>query len=280
MSSFGRFLVLTLIFLHGHPSNGFTEDTPDSESLLIRIETLINRSPEKALELANEGIKTSPKDPRFYLIRGKIFEKKGKFTEALQDYNACLKIDGKNLEAYESKGSANFKLGRVKESARDFDWVVETYPQRANGHWQRGISLYYAGRYEDGKKQFEGYEKVDTNDVENAIWHFLCNARLKGIETARKEMLKIGKDRRIPMMLVYDLYRGKCKPEEVLEGAMGEGGNKDQQLFYAYLYLGIYYELLENRKKALECLEKAANRYKIDHYMGDVARVHWELLKQ
>ena len=32
------------------------------------------------------------------------------------------------------------------------------------------------------------------------------------------------------------------------------------------------------RKKAIEHLDLAANKYKIGHYMGEVARVHHELL--
>ena len=66
----------------------------------------------------------------------------------------------------------------MKESLADFDKFLALRPAEKNGHWKRGISLYYAGRFEDGKKQFEGYENVDTNDVENAVWHFLCNARV------------------------------------------------------------------------------------------------------
>ena len=47
---------------------------------------------------------------------------------------------------------------------------------------------------------------MDTNDVENAVWHFLCVAREDGVEKARAAMLKIGKDRRVPMMQVYELF--------------------------------------------------------------------------
>ena len=123
--------------------------------------------------------------------------------------------------------------------------------------------------------------KVDTNDVENAVWHYLCNARAVGVEKARAAMLKIGKDRRVPMMEVYALYAGKAKPDDVLTAARAGEPSKDdlnRRLFYAHLYLGLYYEVSGDARKARSHLELAADKYRIGHYMGDVARVHVMLL--
>src|SRR5262249_14602589 len=112
---------------------------------------------------------------------------------------------------------------------------------------------------------------------------FICNARAVGVEKARGQILKIGKDARIPMMRVYDLFKGSCKPEDVLTAA--EEGKADpalrkQQLFYAHLYLGIYFDIMGDRKKALNHLTEAAGKYRIAHYMGDVAHVHEQILRK
>jgi lipoprotein NlpI len=122
---------------------------------------------------------------------------------------------------------------------------------------------------------------VDTNDVENAVWHFLCVARPSGVEKARAAILKIGNDRRVPMMQVYQLFAGKIKPDDVLEAVKaGKPGEKEfnARLFYAHLYLGLYHEVSGDAKKALEHLSTATD-HKIEHYMWDVARVHRDLLK-
>src|SRR5437667_135926 len=79
---------------------------------------------------------------------------------------------------------------------------------------------------------------TDTNDVENAVWHYLCNARAHGRDRARKEILKIGKDGRVPMMTVYALFKGEAKPQDVLKDAeAGEAPDvvRKRQLFYAHL---------------------------------------------
>ncbi len=259
-------------------------DKPTADQLLRQAdEALTKGQPNRAIELATRAIETEPANARAYFFRGALHEEQKRHAEALADFDACLKIDPKHAEAYNHRGSEQFKLGKVKESLADFDKFLALRPAEKNGHWKRGISLYYAGRFEDGKKQFEGYENVDTNDVENAVWHFLCNARLAGIDKARAQVLKIGKDGRVPMMQVYDLYRSRCKAEDVLAAATAgkvDGELAKRQLFYAHLYLGIYADVQGDKKKALEHLALAAGKFRIGHYMGDVAHVHEQILKR
>ena len=172
---------------------------------------------------------------------------------------------------------------RPNSSIADFDMYITLVPKAKVSHWQRGISYYYAGRWDDGIAQFEGYQTYDSNDVENAVWRFMCMARKDGIAKARKEILKIGDDKRVPMRQVYDLYAGKLKPDDVLAAAQaGEPAREvlNRQLFYAHLYVGIYHELEGNKKRALEHLQKAAAEHRIGHYMWDVARVHRDLLRK
>ena len=101
----------------------------------------------------------------------------------------------------------------------------------------------------------------------------MCMARKDGIDKARKAILKIGNDKRVPMRQVYDLFKGDLKTDDVLKAA-----KTDPQLFYAHLYVGIYFDLLGDKKQALAHLNKAADDYRIEHYMGDVARIHRDLL--
>ncbi len=256
------------------------------DDLLAQARDLVKaKQYEKALDAASKAIQLDPKDSRGYLLRAAVHAQLRRPKEAVADYDKVLALKPGAAEVYNERGSEHFKLGHIKESLADFDRFIALRPREKNGHWKRGISLYYAGRFDEGRKQFEGYEEIDTNDVENAVWHFLCLARAAGVAKARKSLLKIGKDRRVPMMQVYALYAGKAKPEDVLAAAreVPRGAAPDllpRQLFYAHLYLGLYYEVLGDTKKALEHMEKAAGKYRIGHYMGDVARVHRDILKR
>ena len=188
---------------------------------------------------------------------------------------------GKDADYYHQRGVANFKLGKFNESIADFDKQIELRPKDKISHWQRGISYYYAGRYDDGRQQFEGYQSFDSNDVENAVWRYLCMARKDGVAKARADLLKIGDDRRVPMKQIYDLFAGRMKPADVLAAAQAGNPSKNElnsRLFYAHQYLGLYYETEGNKKLALEHMAKATEDYRIGHYMWDVARVHRDLL--
>jgi lipoprotein NlpI len=240
-----------------------------------------NGEQEKALGLLGRALTKDPKNLEGYSVRAEVYEAMQKYTDAIADWTKIIELDKKSALAYQQRGTVQFKTGKIKESIADFDEYIARVPKAKISHWQRGISYYYAGRFEDGRKQFEGYQDFDSNDVENAVWRFMCMARADGIDKARKAILKIGDDRRVPMRQVYDLYKGDLKPEDVLAAA--EAGKvtdaqRNSQRFYAHLYVGIYHDLLNDKKKAFTHLNKAAEEYRIGHYMWDVARIHRDLL--
>jgi len=51
-------------------------------------------------------------------------------------------------------------------------------------------------------------------------------------------------------------------------------------MFYAHLYLGIYFEAIGDAKQARDYIFKAAERANQNGYMGDVARVHADILRK
>jgi lipoprotein NlpI len=175
------------------------------------------------------------------------------------------------------KAVADFEAGRVAESAAGFDTLAKLVPSLAPELWQRGIALYYAGRYEDCRRQFESHRTVNPNDVENAVWHFLCVARAESAEKAKAALLPVGPDSRVPMRQVYDMFRGAMSPDMVLKAA----GSRDSAQFYAHLYVGLYFDALRDTQRALEHITMAAaDRYaETGGYMHTVAKVHLGVLR-
>jgi lipoprotein NlpI len=258
------------------------DDTPTG--LLEKAREAFKRGkPDEALTLADKAIALDPKNASAFLVRGVAHALLRKPNDAIADFSKAIALDPDAAEAYNRRGMEHFKLGHIAESITDFDKYLELRPEQIPRHWQRGIAYYYAGRFEEGAKQFKGYEKVDANDVENAVWHYLCLARAVGAEKARVSMLKIGKDRRVPLMTVYALFKGEAKPADVLAAVReGEPTPKElkERLFYAHLYLGLYYESLGDKERTLEHMSKAAEDYQTGQYMGDVARVHLARLRK
>jgi lipoprotein NlpI len=246
-------------------------------------DALKNGDADAARAAAQKAIEADPKNARAFLVRGDAYAARRKHAEAIQDYDKALELDKTLLIAVDHRGGEKFKLGQIPESIDDFNAYLKANPKAEPAHWRRGISFYYAGKYAQGAKQFDDGRTEFGADVENAFWHYLCNARKDGVEAARKKLLPLtGADRRVPMMRIYDLLQGKATPQDVIvtaEKADLAGKDNTEALFYAHLYVGLYYEAQDDAAKCKEHMAAAVDK-KIGHYMWDVANVHLARLKK
>ncbi|HUS39121.1 MAG TPA: hypothetical protein VMX74_06705 [Pirellulales bacterium] len=173
-----------------------------------------------------------------------------------------------------ARGMELFRANDIDASLRHFDKAAVLDPDIVPRLWQRGISHYYAGKYKDGVRQFEIHKTANPHDVENAAWHFLCAARVVGIDAARKSIIEIDTrhDSRIPMKEIYNLYAGSGSVDAVFKSA--EKADRPTASMYANLYLGLYYEVAGEKDKAKRHMQKAASAKLSGQYMHDVAKVH------
>jgi lipoprotein NlpI len=220
-------------------------------------------------------------DAKALLMRAGAAVRERKNDEALRLLNDAIQADPKLALAYELRGVVHFRLAKIAESLADFDKQIELDPKAAGAHWRRGLTLYYADKFADGVAQFTTSDKAEPEDVENAIWHFLCNARVKGIDKARGEFLKVKQDSRgEPMMKIYQMFKGEVKPDDALaasEPGTAKAEERNSRHFYANYYIGMYHEAAGEPAKSLEYLKKAVEKYPVPDYMMDVARVHIKL---
>ncbi|MBS0211282.1 MAG: tetratricopeptide repeat protein [Planctomycetes bacterium] len=253
-------------------------DAPAVDELIATaVQKFRSGKTDEAIALATQATAAAPRESRVWLLRAAIYERQHKFDEAIADLTRAIQLEPDRPDGYQLRGVNHFKAGHINESIADFDRFIELRPEQDAHHWQRGISYYYAGCYSDGRKQFERHQTVNPQDVENAVWHFLCTTRESGLAEARKHLILITRDSRVPMAEIQALFAGEGTEAAVLKAA--EAGDppaarRNEQLFYAHLYLGLYYEATGDEAKAREHILTAADKYPSEHYMGDVARVH------
>ena len=186
-------------------------------------------------------------------------------------------------EIFYYRGRWNFRLGHMRQSLADFDSFLSQRPGATSRLWERGITCYYAGKFAAGAKQFEQYQTYYSNDVENAVWRYLCQARIEGQDKARSAMLPIKFDRRIPMMEVYELFQGNGKADAVLERIATSEAEETvarEQRFNAHLYLGLFYDSEGDLAKARQHIDQAVKQYQDGHYMWAVAKQHQQHLRR
>lgn len=240
---------------------------------------------DEAIKIMDQALESQPDSYQGRFSRARLLVTARRFNEAISDYNALIEKAPQNAIVYHHRGEAHFRSGALTPAFKDFNEFLRQSPLYAPQHWQRGIVCYYLGNYKEGVEQFETHQTVNPSDVENAVWHFMCLARLEDPASARKRLIPIGDDSRVPMMEIYELFKGNGSVEEVLAAARKgkDTLSEDQwrnQMFYAYQYIGLYYEAYGLDQNASQAMKKAATEFAMDHYMGDVARVHWGLMQK
>lgn len=235
------------------------------------------------IPLAKKAAERDPKNPAVPFAAATARAALRQQAEAEAEWTKLIALMPAAARAYDSRGDARLKQGKFKEAVADFDEYLKADPKFAPEHWRRGIALYYAGRYKDGVAQFELHRKANPEDVENAAWHYLCNARANTPKKAREDLIPVTKDSRVPMKQVLELFAGKLQPKDVLaaaENADLKGEPLKEARFYANLYVALYYESEGDEKKCKEYLTDAVEKYKISHYMWDVADAHLKTLRK
>jgi lipoprotein NlpI len=192
----------------------------------------------------------------------------------LQRLTRHLDADPHQPRVYIQRGMTYFKLGHIAEAITDFDRAEHLNPALTPYLWQRGLAYYYAERFADGARQFEVDLTVNTHDVEETVWRYLCQAQTQGAPAAREGLLPVQNDARPVMGWVYKLFAGECDTEMVF-AQYRDAGQREQ--FYSHLYVGLYYEAERDAARACQHITQAAAMQVVDDYMGWVAMVHQRL---
>lgn len=279
-------VVLFLLLISGgsHPSPAGAND--ESQKLIADARNEYkDKNFTTAAELAEKAVAADPKDADAVMLLGFARLQLRQHEAAVKALTRAIELNPKGLTLYDRRGDAYLKLGKWNEAVADFDkfLAMTKDPTAAAHHWRRGIALYYAGKFKEGKEQFELHRAVNPEDVENSAWHYLCNARATSPEQARKDLIPVKKDARVPMAQVLELFAGKLKPRDVIDAAENanlKGDALTPARFYAHLYVALYYESEKDGTKAREHLTTAVEKYKIGDYMWDVANAHLEMLRK
>ncbi|KAJ3669492.1 hypothetical protein LUZ60_011442 [Juncus effusus] len=172
------------------------------------------------------------------------------------------------------RGMKLFREGDVSGSLAEFDRAIDYCAGIISDYWQRGLSLYYLNKFEEGAEQFRLDVAANPNDTEESIWCFLCEAQIYGVENARKQFLEVGKDSRPVMREAYLLFKDGGDPK-MFVSKFSRG--REDELFYASLYAGLYYESQKEMESAKFHMVEACNSLygsRSDDYMAALTKVH------
>lgn len=199
-----------------------------------------------------------------------------KYAEAAEAAETAAKQAPEIAEIQQRCAEILYLAGETKRSLPLFDKANKLAPEIAPHNWQRGIALGSAGMWKEGAAQFKSHHDVNPDDVENSAWYFLCVAKSQDLAAAEKTVIPSRGDGRQPMMSILQMLKKEITPAEVVEAAKAntrEGLARNRALFYADLYLGLYYDSLDDKTNAVKYLKRSLT-YGVTGYMADTARVY------
>lgn len=233
---------------------------------------------DEAIRLTDEALVISPDNPLIYRFRTGIHFESGDMEGTREDLTHIMRLDGASVPLLNERAMINFRLGDFRKSVIDFDDVLRLDSQQARNAWMRGISLYYAGEYEAGRRQFEFVQRNHPDDIENALWKFMCTAKYHGLGVARVTLVTKNKDSREPMEQIHAFYKGRISESEFLAGLeslQGSPAQIKQAKFFGYMYLGLFYDAIGENDKSFDNVRQAVGPYYSEgQFLAVVADVH------
>ena len=260
------------------------------------IEALEAKNTDGMVRLMDRAVATDVTNHFAYIKRAQLFDLIGNNDRAARDYTTALGFIGHDAhyaDVFQMRGCANFKLGNLQGAVSDWVNFIRLKPDKEADHWQICVAYALLGSYEEARKQFEWHWTVNAEDMEVAFWHYLCVARMDGLESARENLIEVAGEKRVPMPELYRLFKGEGSEADVwlaVEEGYPKIDERTQREFFANYYLGLYKQATGKLELADELIGKALEIAKSNEgYIGDspggqlragdIARVHSQQLR-
>jgi len=114
----------------------------------------------------NHTLKYNPGAWAAHQNLGGFLFKKGRISEAIEQYEQAIKISPDCVNAYYSLGIALLKLNQISEAKKQFEQALKIYPDYAEVHNSLGSVLGREGRAAEAIDQFEQAIKLDPDYAE------------------------------------------------------------------------------------------------------------------
>ncbi|MEO6244760.1 MAG: hypothetical protein ABIQ12_04930 [Opitutaceae bacterium] len=206
-------------------------------------------------------------------------------TARAAQFDQAIAQSPRDADLRSRRGDARLFLGRFAEAVADFETEISLDASRDAPHWRLGIAYHFTGQFAKSAHQFEKYHAYDGRDRENGIWKFLADAKVLGLEPARRAMLTYTRFDREPFPTLYEMFAGTKTTAAFLADLRTRKLNaKPSVMFFAHYYAGLNEHLLGRRAEAIQLLREAvANPWGRTAeggpaYMWQVARLHYEVL--
>ena len=142
-----------------------TYDSDSKVAKAIRLEIgkvlAASGSLDKSLATFKAILADAPDYTSAFLERGRIYDRLGRYAEAIRDYSQVIDKDFEPIDAYLARGRTYAKIGLYDKALEDFEQVIELKDDSFEGYLERGLAHLALGSYDESKTDLD--EAIDLN---------------------------------------------------------------------------------------------------------------------
>jgi tetratricopeptide (TPR) repeat protein len=103
---------------------------------------------QKLINIYSVVIWTDPTNAEAYTKRGKVYEEKGDYDQAIADHNQAIQFNPNLAIAYTNRGLAYYRKGDYDRAIADHTQAIRLNPNLAEAYFSRGNGCYSKGEYD------------------------------------------------------------------------------------------------------------------------------------
>lgn len=117
---------------------------------------------------SDAAIKSPDADlPRYNL--GLYLQNMGKWDEAINQYQAALKLNPEYTDARLNLGVALFRKGQLNEAIEQYQAALKLRPEYADAHINLGVALFRKGQIDEATEQYQAALKLQPDSVDARV---------------------------------------------------------------------------------------------------------------
>jgi len=118
---------------------------------------------DKAIEDFNQFIRLDPNNAGIYSNRGLAYTNKGDYDKAIEDFNKAISLDINDAYIYGNRGIAYDKKGNIDRAIEDYNQAIKLDPNDALAYNNRGNAYGKIGDYDNAIADYNHAIKLDPN---------------------------------------------------------------------------------------------------------------------
>lgn len=138
--------------------------------------------------LLNHMVQNNSYNPFPYFARGKMYQDRGEYDQAISDYSKAIALGSNWSKAYNNRGIVYTLLGNDPAALKDFDMAISINPRNAQFYNNRGLVHFYLKQDHKALANFNRSIKLNPNGASTYINRARLHYHMKQFQLAHEDL--------------------------------------------------------------------------------------------